>query len=211
MSNSNLVVKMMSGENLADDNTSKGFTLVEAHGEVTCSRDANGKPILSIPLENGQTGLYHPEGNTYVIKNNKTVASFAYSRHGDCKATPIKGTLGVSENDRNEVLIVHETREFRRLNIGRLAEPVIHGFPSLQGREGDLDVVIQINSGNGEYRLYPGNDVTVVDEITMGYVTLSYKEVVLLLETGPINPSMLTNPVTGLPFQNFNLYFNVPQ
>ena len=49
MSNSNLVVKMMSGQDLMDTNTSKGFTLVEAHGEVTCLRGADGKPSISIP------------------------------------------------------------------------------------------------------------------------------------------------------------------
>jgi hypothetical protein len=93
MPNSNLVVKMMSGENLADDNTSKGFTIVEAYGEVFCSRDAEGKPVVSIPLETGQHALYHPEGNVYVIKNNKTVATFAYSGYKDTKVTRVKGTV----------------------------------------------------------------------------------------------------------------------
>jgi hypothetical protein len=34
MSSTNLVVKMMSGEDLPDNDVSKGFTLVEAFGEV---------------------------------------------------------------------------------------------------------------------------------------------------------------------------------
>lgn len=80
---SNLVVKMMSGENLADSNGSKGFTLVEAYGEVRCVRDRDGKPLIEIPLESGQVAMYHPEGNTYLLKNGKTVASYSYTLQSD--------------------------------------------------------------------------------------------------------------------------------
>lgn len=79
MSSSNLVVKMMSGEDLPDDNTSKGFRLVEAYGEVVCERMDDNSPLIKIPLENGPTVHYHPEGNTYVMKNGKTVATFAFA------------------------------------------------------------------------------------------------------------------------------------
>ena len=89
---SNIVVKMMSGEDKADTNTGKRFTLVESHGEVTCARDANGKPLIQIPLEDGQTALYHPEGNTYILQNGKTVASFAYSNYKDVRVERIRGT-----------------------------------------------------------------------------------------------------------------------
>ena len=80
---SNLVVKMMSGENLADSNGSKGFTLVEAYGEVRCVRDRDGKPLIEIPLESGQVAMYYPEGNTYLLKNGKTVASYSYTLQSD--------------------------------------------------------------------------------------------------------------------------------
>jgi len=75
---SNLVVKMMSGELLPDENKAKGFTLVEAFGQVTCERNAEGKPRIEIPTEDGRLAAYFPEGNTYLIKNGKTVATFNY-------------------------------------------------------------------------------------------------------------------------------------
>lgn len=75
---SNLVVKMMSGELLPDENKAKGFTLVEAFGQVTCERNAEGKPRIEIPTEDGRLAAYFPEGNTYLIKNGKTVASFSH-------------------------------------------------------------------------------------------------------------------------------------
>lgn len=80
---SNLVVKMMSGESLADSNGAKSFSLVEAYGEVRCVRDTGGKPRIEIPLECGQIAMYHPEGNTYLLKNGKTVATFNYHLQSD--------------------------------------------------------------------------------------------------------------------------------
>lgn len=70
---------MMSNEDKPDTNNSKGFRLVEAFGEVLCSRDAEGKPLITIPQEDGPSILYHPEGNTYILQNGKTIASFSYS------------------------------------------------------------------------------------------------------------------------------------
>ena len=87
---SNLVVKMMSGENLADSNGSKSFTLVEAYGEVRCVRDRDGKPLIEIPLESGQVAIYHPEGNTYLLKNGKTVASYSYTLQSDVTVKAIE-------------------------------------------------------------------------------------------------------------------------
>lgn len=73
---SNLVVKMMSGELLPDENKAKGFTLVEAFGQVTCERNAEGKPRIEIPTEDGRLAAYFPEGNTYIIKNVKQLLVF---------------------------------------------------------------------------------------------------------------------------------------
>lgn len=87
---SNLVVKMMSGESLADSNQSKGFTLVEAYGEVRCVRDLDDKPRIEIPLESGQVAMYHPEGNTYLLKNGKTVATFNYQLQSDVTVKAIE-------------------------------------------------------------------------------------------------------------------------
>ncbi len=79
---SNLCVKMMSGENLPDEDSTKGFTLVEAFGEVICGRTDDGKPRITIPREETEhPQVYFPEGNTYLLKNGKTVATFAYTSH----------------------------------------------------------------------------------------------------------------------------------
>lgn len=95
---SNLVVKMMSGENLADSNQSKGFTLVEAYGEVRCVRDLEGKPRIEIPLECGQVAMYHPEGNTYLLKNGKTAATFSYSLQSDAHVALISQMRQISKD-----------------------------------------------------------------------------------------------------------------
>lgn len=80
----------MSGENLADSNQSKGFTLVEAYGEVRCVRDLEGMPVIEIPLESGQVAMYHPEGNTYLLKNGKTVANYSYTLQSDVTVKAIE-------------------------------------------------------------------------------------------------------------------------
>lgn len=90
----------MSSENLADSNQSKGFTLVEAYGEVRCVRDLEGKPLIEIPLECGQVAMHHPEGNTYLLKNGKTVASFNYQLQSDAHVALI-GQIRQVSNDYN--------------------------------------------------------------------------------------------------------------
>lgn len=76
---SNLCVKMMSGEGLPDEDSTKGFTLVEAFGEVICERDEEGRPRISIPREDEEhPRIFFPQGNTYLLKNGKTVATFAF-------------------------------------------------------------------------------------------------------------------------------------
>lgn len=125
---SNLVVKMMSAEDLPDENTSKGFTLVEAYGEVRCVRDALDQPRIEIPLESGQTALYHPEGNTYLLKNGKTVATFAHVKL-NAVARSLKELKGAvrRENSKallytpdNSTMVVDKDELFISTNNGKL-------------------------------------------------------------------------------------------
>ena len=66
-----IVIKMMSNEDKPDTNNSKGFRLVETEGEVLCTRDNDGKPIITVIKEEGPSEVYHPEGNTYILQNGK--------------------------------------------------------------------------------------------------------------------------------------------
>lgn len=75
-----LVLKMMSGQNAADTNTSKGFTLVHLPDRVSISfsHDENGLPQIQVVDTDGEREFFSPGGNTYVMENGKTVASFAH-------------------------------------------------------------------------------------------------------------------------------------
>lgn len=87
-----IVIKMMSNEDKPDTNNSKGFRLVETEGEVLCTRDNDGKPIITVIKEEGPSEVYHPEGNTYILQNGKTIATFAYA---DYKTAHVgRATLG---------------------------------------------------------------------------------------------------------------------
>ena len=208
MSNSNLVVKMMSGQDLMDTNTSKGFTLVEAHGEVTCLRGADGKPSISIPLEGGQVALYHPEGNTYVIKNGKTVASFAYSEYKDAKVTRIKGVAQAFQCDPNKPVIVHETSKLIHYKVSSLLNPMIVPHAPLQGRDGEFYVAVDMKEIGLSFVIYPGSEILIQDPVTRGARVLSYADLLERLEKcGPHSLQGELNPVTLESFTDYDLLF----
>ena len=210
MSNSNLVVKMMSGQDLMDTNTSKGFTLVEAHGEVTCLRGADGRPSISIPLEGGQVALYHPEGNTYVIKNGKTVASFAYSEYKDAKVTRIKGVAQAFAHDPNKPIIVHEDARLIHFKAPSVLEPMITKHLLAEDRADEFYPVVELKSIGARYVIYPDTQVMIKDVVTDGVVFLSYNTLMAKLnDRSPIFPVWFTNPITGKPFEEFDVYFSV--
>lgn len=82
-------LKLMSGENLADQNTSKSFELI-ATSWLRFGRYQDGKPYVE--FTEPTTGEYTKKdlvGNAYVMRNGKTVSSFAYGRfdmgHGTSK------------------------------------------------------------------------------------------------------------------------------
>lgn len=79
-----IYLKMMSGENLADSNTSKGFTLIPISSDeyLEMERFENNLPYIIVKQRGSNGGMeFRMQGNAYVIEGNKTIASYAYSRH----------------------------------------------------------------------------------------------------------------------------------
>lgn len=76
-----IVLKMMSGEDLGDSHPSKGFSLVSVpdSANVGFFRAENGTPQVSVTTIDGEQETYSPVGNTYVLENGKTIASYAYA------------------------------------------------------------------------------------------------------------------------------------
>jgi hypothetical protein len=79
-----IYLKMMSGENLQDSNTSKGFTLIPISSDeyLEMERFENNLPYIIVKQRGSNGGMEcRMQGNAYVIEGNKTIASYAYSRH----------------------------------------------------------------------------------------------------------------------------------
>jgi hypothetical protein len=79
-----IYLKMMSGENLQDSNTSKGFTLIPISSDeyLEMERFENNLPYIIVKQRGSNGGMeFRMQGNAYVIEGNKTIASYAYSRH----------------------------------------------------------------------------------------------------------------------------------
>jgi hypothetical protein len=85
-----LVVKMMSSQNLADDNVSKEHTLYTATRVVF--KRVGGRPMMDI-YKNAAFGhgevCVHVDveitGNVYVMDNGKTIDTYSYSPFGDSR------------------------------------------------------------------------------------------------------------------------------
>ena len=71
-----LVLKMMSDEDKADANTSKGFALICCDNVYFRRKD--GRAVADISVGDDAVSHYL-DGNAYVMQNGKTIASFAYS------------------------------------------------------------------------------------------------------------------------------------
>lgn len=112
----NLVVKMMSGEDIPDCNNAKGFTLVEAYGEVRCKRDDKLKPIIEIPMEDGDVVEYRPEGNTYVLKNGKTIATFSHQGHAPY-VEAIRELAGEYNRYATDTNVIVNLEQFKNLEV----------------------------------------------------------------------------------------------
>lgn len=77
-----VLLKMMSGEDLADSDTCKSYSLVEVErmSYINFTRDSKGNPVIEVHdgSEGGPTS-YEPQGNTYVMsEGGKTISSFAH-------------------------------------------------------------------------------------------------------------------------------------
>ena len=77
-----LVLKLMSGEDLSDSNTSKRFILIPCASSVAFDR-IDGKAFAKYIDNDGETVDIEMAGNAYVLQNGKTIASFAYSSYSD--------------------------------------------------------------------------------------------------------------------------------
>lgn len=75
-----IVLKMMSGEDFGDSHPSKGFSLVSVpdSANVGFFRTESGTPQVSVTTIEGEQETYSPVGNTYVLENGKTIASYAH-------------------------------------------------------------------------------------------------------------------------------------
>lgn len=75
-----LVLKLMSGENKADCNSSKGFQLVCCDNVYFYRR--SGIAVADVYIGDDTT-TYFLDGNAYVMQNGKTIASFSFVDFGD--------------------------------------------------------------------------------------------------------------------------------
>lgn len=75
-----IVLKMMSSEDLADSHPSKGFALltVQDFAHVCFERAESGLPHVRVTSPDGNQDTFSPAGNTYVMENGKTIATFAH-------------------------------------------------------------------------------------------------------------------------------------
>ena len=74
-----MILKMMSGEFMADSDSAKGYMLISEVDTCLCSRD-NGKPILQVTfLDDRLSAEFRPDGNSFLMNEaGRTVSSFAY-------------------------------------------------------------------------------------------------------------------------------------
>ncbi len=76
-----IVLKMMSCEDFADSHPSKGFALltVQDFAHVCFERAESGLPHIRVTSADGDQETFSPAGNTYVMENGKTIATFAHA------------------------------------------------------------------------------------------------------------------------------------
>lgn len=77
-----MILKMMSGENMFDDNTSKGCRVVDNVCEVHYHQIDTKEQMLSVTYNSTNRGLMQEDfilsGNAYLMNNDgKTIQSFA--------------------------------------------------------------------------------------------------------------------------------------
>lgn len=78
-----MFLKMMSGYDLPDENNAKPCTVLPISDKckVDFSRDEYGAPVVTVAYEDGTIESYHPDGNTYLTEDRRTIAAFSYSEY----------------------------------------------------------------------------------------------------------------------------------
>nr|DAH94096.1 MAG TPA: hypothetical protein [Caudoviricetes sp.] len=78
-----IFLKMMSGYNLPDENNAKPCTILPLSDKckIEFGRDEYGAPVVNVTYEDGTIESYHPDGNTYLTEDRRTIAAYAYTEY----------------------------------------------------------------------------------------------------------------------------------
>lgn len=78
-----MFLKMMSGYNLPDENNAKPCTVLPLSDKckIEFGRDEYGAPVVTVAYEDGTIESYHPDGNTYLTEDRRTIATYAYTEY----------------------------------------------------------------------------------------------------------------------------------
>lgn len=78
-----IYLKMMSGYDLPDEHNAKPCTVLPLSDKckIDFGRDEYGAPVVTVAYEDGTIESYHPEGNTYLTEDRRTIAAFSYSEY----------------------------------------------------------------------------------------------------------------------------------
>lgn len=78
-----IFLKMMSGYDLPDENNAKPCTVIPLSDKckVEFGRDEYGAPVVNVIYEDGTIESYHPDGNTYLTEDRRTIAAYSYSEY----------------------------------------------------------------------------------------------------------------------------------
>lgn len=78
-----MFLKMMSGYDLPDENSAKPCTVLPLSDKckIDFGRDEYGAPVITVAYEDGTIESYHPDGNTYLTEDRRTIAAYAYSEY----------------------------------------------------------------------------------------------------------------------------------
>ncbi len=78
-----MFLKMMSGYDLPDENNAKPCTVLPLSDKckIDFGRDEYGAPVVTVTYEDGTVESYHPEGNTYLTEDRRTIAAYSYSEY----------------------------------------------------------------------------------------------------------------------------------
>lgn len=78
-----MFLKMMSGYDLPDENNAKPCTVLPLSDKckIDFGRDEYGAPVVTVAYEDRTVESYHPEGNTYLTEDRRTIAAYSYSEY----------------------------------------------------------------------------------------------------------------------------------